>query len=92
MQRYKEKFDSARFRTIYGYSWLKIVANQEKVGSQLGISEAYVKHLKMFDEYVELQRSGKKTTFIISHLSDKYHVSESTVKRVARKLLREVTL
>jgi len=46
----------------------------------------------MFDEYVELQRSGKKTTFIISHLSDKYHVSESTVKRVARKLLREVTL
>lgn len=92
MQKYKEKLNVAKLSTINSYIYLKIVLNQEKVGSSLGITIAYAKHLKMFEEYLDLQRLNHKTTFIISYLANKYQVSESTVKRVIRKMLHEVTV
>ena len=48
------------------------------------------KYIEMYDEYARMRVSNEKVDYILKFLSDKYKVSESTVKRVIRRLSREV--
>ena len=92
MQRYKEKFDLKKIRNISGYAWLILVINQEEIGARLGLTKAYVKHIPMFKDFIELQRHSYKMTYIYQKLADKYKIHHDSVKRVICRMLRTVEL
>jgi Mor family transcriptional regulator len=45
----------------------------------------------MYEEYLSLRRDDVPRERIYQHFRSKYHVSESTVKRVIRRLSQRVT-
>ena len=92
MQSYKEKPDSCKIRSISGYAWLFLVINQEEVGTRLGLTRNYVKHLPMFRDFLELQGHRYKMAYVYQHLADKYGMHRDSVKRVILRLLRVVEL
>ena len=48
------------------------------------------KHIELYEEYVKMRRDGDKVDYILYLLSEKYNLSESTVKRIVRRLSKEV--
>lgn len=92
MQRYKEKFDLSKICSISGYVWLFLVINQEEVGTLLGLTKNYVKHLPMFRDFLDMQAHKHKKTFIYHHLADKYGMHHDSVKRVIFKMLNIIEL
>ena len=88
VQKYKEKLILDKICSISGYAWLILVINQEEVGARLGLTKAYVKHIPMFKDYLDLQRDNNKKTWIYRHLGDEYGLHPSSVKRVILNLLR----
>lgn len=49
------------------------------------------KYIGMYEEYTRLRENNEKVDYILKILSDKHNISESTVKRVIRRLSREVS-
>ena len=92
MQSYKENLNLEHIRSISGYAWLILVINQDEVGARLGLTKAYVKHIPMFKEYLDLQRDNNKKTWIYRHLGDEYGLHPSSVKRVILSILRVVSV
>ena len=76
---------------ISGYMLLKLNINQVKIMSKCGLSVDDVRYVPMYEEYMSLRRSGVPKERIYQHFRSKYNVSESTVKRVIRRLSRRVT-
>lgn len=74
------------------YSLLKLNLNQFEIMSKCGLSVDDAKYVPMYEEYVSLRRDGVPKERIWQHFRGKYHVSESTVKRVVRRLSQRVTL
>lgn len=68
---------------------LKIGLEMLKVMSEFGLRTGDYKHIRMYEEYVDMRRKGEKVDYILSFLSNKYHISESTIKRVIRRFSRE---
>lgn len=50
------------------------------------------KHIEMFDEYLNMRRNKDKFRYIMAYLSEKYKISESSVKRIVKRLSGEVML
>lgn len=48
------------------------------------------KHIELYDEYAVMRSQGEKVDYILSVLSGKYKLSESTVKRIVRRFSKEV--
>lgn len=74
------------------YSLLKLNLNQFEIMSKFGLSVDDVRYVPMYEEYLSLRRDGVPKERIYQHFRTKYHVSESTVKRVIRRLSQWVTL
>lgn len=66
-----------------GYELLKLMSN-------FGLKCEDYKYIEMYDEYSRLRSNGEKTDYILAVLSDKYKLSESTIKRVIRRFSKEV--
>ena len=49
------------------------------------------RYITMHEEYKAKRAAGEKCAYITAMLSEKYKVSESTVKRVVKRLSDEVT-
>lgn len=77
--------------TISGYMLLKLNLCQVKTMSKFGLSVDDARHIPMYDEYLSLRRDGVPKERIYQHFKSKYHVSESTVKRVVQRLSRRFT-
>ena len=92
MQRYNKSADYGKIFSISGYMWLYLVINQDEIGARLGLSRAYVKHLPMFREYLDLQAHGNKKAYIWQHLADRYAMHPDSVKRVISRMLRVIEL
>lgn len=73
------------------YSLLKLNINQVKIMSKCGLSVDDVRYIPMYEEYLFLRSEGVPKERIYQHFNSKYHVSESTVKRVIKRLSRRVT-
>ena len=82
----------ANISELSGYLLLKINLNQIKVMSKFGISVDDVRHVPMYEEYLYLRREGVPKERIYQHFRSKYHVSESTVKRVIKRFSQRFTL
>ena len=71
---------------VSGYLLLKLNLNQVKTMSKCGLSVDDVRYVPMYEEYLSLRREGVPKERIYQHFRSKYHVSESTVKRVVKRL------
>lgn len=74
------------------YALLKLNLNQFEIMSKCGLSVDDAKYVPMYEEYVSLRRDGVPKERIYQHFRTKYHVSESTAKRVIKRLSQRVKL
>ena len=58
--------------------------------SEVGLRISDYRHVQMYDEYVEMVREGHKKEYVRTILAEKYGTSESSIKRVIRRLSRWV--
>ena len=92
MQSYKiQSKNLDRINEISGHMLLKINLNQVKTMSKCGLSVDDVRYVPMYEEYLSLRREGVSKERIYQYLGNRYFVSESTVKRVIKRLSRRVT-
>ena len=92
MQKYNNSSeDLASVRELSGYMLLNLNPNQLRMMSKCGLSVDDVRYLPMFEEYLRLREDGAKKKQTIGYLAGKYFVSESTVKRVVKRLSQVVT-
>ena len=50
------------------------------------------KYIEMFEEYLDMRSNKDKFRYIMAYLAEKYKISESTVKRIVKRLSEEVML
>ena len=92
MQKYNNSQENLdRIKEVSGYMLLKLNINQVKIMSKCGLSVDDARHVPMYEEYLSLRRDGVPKERIYQHFKSKYHVSESTVKRVIKRLSQRVT-
>ena len=92
MQKYNNSLENLEgINEVSGYSLLKLNLNQVKTMSKCGLSVDDARYIPMYEEYMSLRRSGVPKERTYQHFRSKYNVSESTVKRVIRRLSRRVT-
>ena len=70
---------------VSGFSLLKLNLNQLEKMSKCDLSVDDIRHIPMYEEYLSLLRSGVPKDRIYQHFRKKYHISESTIKRVAKR-------
>ena len=93
MQNYDKTSETlAGVDEISGYMLLKLNLNQVNTMSKCGLSVDDARHVPMYEEYLQLRRDGVAKERIYQHFRTKYHVSESTAKRVVKRLSRQVKL
>ena len=77
---------------ISGYMLLKLNLSQVNTMSKCGLSVDDARYVPMYEEYLQLRRDGVAKERIYQHFRSKYHVSESTAKRVIKRLSRQVKM
>lgn len=93
MQSYNNsKENPGNIDEISGYMVLKLNLCQVSLMSKFGLSVDDARHVPMYEEYLSLLRDGVPKERIYQHFRKKYHVSESTVKRVVKRLSRRSTV
>ncbi len=70
--------------------FLRICREFLKVMSRLGLKSEDYRYIEMYEEYRAMRDRKEKVEYILKVLSDKYKVSESTVKRIVRRFNNEV--
>ena len=71
---------------------VKISMEALKMMSNSGIKTEDWRHIEMYEEYEDMRKNCEKFRYIIAYLAEKYKTSESTIKRVVKRLSREVTM
>lgn len=70
--------------------FLKIAREMLKLMSANDLRREDYKHIELYDDYTHLRGEGEKVEYILSVLSSRYKLSESTIKRIVRRFSREV--
>ena len=70
---------------------LKLGKELLKAMSQLDLRLDDYQYINLKADYDRMRGNAEKVDYILATLSDKYHISESTVKRIIRRLSKEVT-
>lgn len=93
MQMYNNSSENLRnISEISGYMLLKLNLYQVEIMSKCGLSVDDTRHIPMYEEYLSLRGEGVPKERIYQYFKGKYHVSESTVKRVVRRFSGQVRL
>lgn len=71
---------------------LKIQREPLKVMSDCGLKVDDYEYIAMYDEYRKRRLDNEKYRYVIMCLSMKYHISESKVKRIIRRLEGEFSI
>ena len=69
---------------------LRIGKELLKVMSTFDLRRDDYLHLELYEEYLKMRSEGEKVDYVLYFLSRKYKVSESTIKRIVRRLSNEV--
>ena len=92
MQKYDNSSENLAFVSeVSGYMLLKLNLCQVETMSKCGLSVDDARYVPMYEEYLSLRRDGVPRERIYQHFRGKYHVSESTAKRVVKRLSQRVT-
>lgn len=93
MQKYKFSINNLEsISEISGYLLIKLNINQLEFMSKCDLSVDDVRHIPMYEEYLSLLKDSVPKERIYQYLCGKYHVSESTVKRVVKRFSARVRL
>ena len=65
---------------------IKFCAEAMKAFSKIGIKMGDCRYVKLYDEYCLMVNNGHKKEYIIAALQEKYGMSESTLRRVLKRL------
>jgi ribosomal protein S25 len=71
---------------------IKISMEMLKMMSKSGIKTDDWRHLEMLDEYRKMRKDCEKFRYIMAYLSEKYRMSESSVRRIIKRLSGDVIL
>lgn len=71
---------------------IKISKETMKMMSKCGIKTDDWRHLEMFDEYHSMRENCEKFRYIMAYLAEKYRLSESSVRRIIKRLSADVIL
>ena len=92
MQKYNNSLENLQgIDEVSCYSQLKLNLNQVETMSKCGLSVDDARYVPMYEEYLSLLADGVPKERIYQHFRGKYHVSESTVKRVVKRLSQRFT-
>lgn len=69
---------------------IKISTETLKMMSNSGIKTGDWQHVKMYEEYLDMRSKCEKFRYIMAFLAEKYRLSESSVKRIVKRLSSEV--
>ena len=75
-----------------GVDLVKINKTGMELMSKIDLRTSDYKYLELYDTYLTMRGQSEKVSYIIAHLANLYHISESSVKRIVRRLSREVIL
>ena len=70
--------------------YLKIGREFLQLMSNFDLRRDDYQHIELYEEYMMLRGKGEKVDYILSILSNKYTLSESTIKRIVKRLSKEV--
>ena len=71
---------------------VKISMEMLKMMSECGIKTGDWQHLEMYEEYTYMREKCEKFRYIMAHLSEKYRMSESSIRRIIKRLSGDVIL
>lgn len=71
---------------------VKMISKVLKAMSENGLRAGDYEYVEMYEEYVVMRSMGEKFEYVINILSDRYRISESTVKRIIRRFEKEVRI
>lgn len=80
----------SKFVPMKAVELVKISTEAMKVMSEADIRVDDWRWVKMYEEYLEMRERREKFRYVVAHLAEVYGVSESSVKRVVKRLEREV--
>lgn len=63
-----------------------------KLMSDHDLKTSDYKYLEMYDKYISMRGMCEKIGYIIAYLSEAYNISESSVKRIIKRLSTEVII
>ena len=93
MQKYENKSGNLGNNCqISGYQLLKLNLNQIEIISKCGLSVGDVRYVAMYEEYLALRGDGVPKERIYQYFRKQYHVSESTAKRIIKRLSERVNI
>ena len=84
--------ETASLGEISGYMLLKLNINQVKLMSKCDLSVEDARYVALYEQYMTMRKQGDKVAYIISVLAERYGISESTVKRIVRRLSKRVSV
>lgn len=70
--------------------FLKLCRELLKTMSSLDLKRDDYLHIELYEEYAKMRFEGEKVDYILCFLAHKYKLSESTIKRVVKRLSKEV--
>ena len=70
--------------------FLKIGREMLKTMSAFDLKRDDYRHIELYEEYARMRGEGEKVDYILYLLAQKYKLSESTIKRVVKRLSKEV--
>ena len=71
---------------------MKFSKETMKMMSKCGIKTDDWQHLEMLDEYHSMRENCEKFRYIMAYLAEKYRLSESSVRRIIKRLSADVIL
>lgn len=71
---------------------VKINSISMELMSKYDIKQNDWQFIEMYDKYRSLREQGEKYCYIVASLAEKYHISESSVKRLIKRFSREVKM
>ena len=69
--------------------FLKLISEILKLMSDFELRRDDWKHIALYEEYMKMRGEGEKVDYILYYLSNKYHTSESSIKRIIKRLSKE---
>jgi hypothetical protein len=74
------------------YELIKSAESILRICDEAGISPNEARYLEVFEQWQSLTKEGHKKVWVLAYLSQQYNISEATIKRIARKFKKKVTL
>lgn len=74
------------------YELIKSAESILKICDAEGIVPNEARYIAVYEDWVRLTKEGHKKVWILAYLAQQYQISEATIKRIARKFAKMVTV